>query len=94
MIVFDPDDREPLQSLARALRHYLQDPDPAREPNVGDLLRAHLGTDELLPVISEELGEWELPNVQLALDAALGRPDGAPGWSGSAARAGATGCSR
>jgi cell division protease FtsH len=77
VIVLDPDDREPLQSLARALRRYLEDPDPAKEPTVGDLLRAHLGTDELLPVISEELGEWDLPNVQLALDAALGRP----GWS-------------
>ena len=74
MIVIDPDDREPLQSLARALRRYLEDPDPAREPTVGDPLRAHLGTDELLPVISEELGEWELPQWAARPDAALGRP--------------------
>jgi cell division protease FtsH len=45
---------------------------------IAPLLRAHLGESaQELPVLTEALDDWELPNLQLALDAALKRT----GWS-------------
>lgn len=52
---------------------------PDGEP-VGDRIRVHLGQDpESLAIFAEELDSIDLPNLQLALDAALGRP----GWGGT-----------
>ena len=46
---------------------------------IGVPIREHLGpSDEDLTVHAEELSDFELPNLQLALDAALARP----GWEG------------
>jgi cell division protease FtsH len=45
---------------------------------IAPLLHAHLGERAReLPVLTEGLDDWELPNLQLGLDAALARP----GWS-------------
>jgi hypothetical protein len=42
---------------------------------VAGILRAHLGEDAKgLPVVGEDLDMWELPNLQLALDALCERP--------------------
>jgi cell division protease FtsH len=44
--------------------------------SVADVLRGHLGDNaRALPVLGDELDAWELPNLQLALDALLARPD-------------------
>jgi hypothetical protein len=67
-----------LRKAARAIQRVLDQPEDEPEETVRSLLRAHLGTEELLPVFTEELGAWELANVQLALDALLARP----GWDG------------
>jgi cell division protease FtsH len=53
-----------------------------RAPLIGPQLRAHLGLAEgeepEFPIFAEEMEMWELPNLQLALDAALARA----GWGG------------
>jgi ATPase family associated with various cellular activities (AAA) len=67
-----------LKKAAKALQKLLDQPEDEPGETVGSLLRTHLGTEDLLPVFSEDLGGWELANVQLALDALLARP----GWSG------------
>jgi hypothetical protein len=67
-----------LRQAARAVQRLLDQPEEEPEETVCSLLRAHPGTEDLLPVFTEELGGWELANVQLALDALLARP----GWSG------------
>ena len=67
-----------LRQAARAVQRLLDQPEEEPAETVRSLLRAHLGTEDLLPVFTEELGAWELANVQLALDALLARP----GWSG------------
>jgi hypothetical protein len=67
-----------LRQVARAVQRLLDQPEDESEETIRTFLRAHLGTEDLLPVFTEELGAWELANVQLALDALLARP----GWSG------------
>jgi ATPase family associated with various cellular activities (AAA) len=67
-----------LKKAAKAIQKLLDQPEDEPGETVRSLLGAHLGTEELLPVFTEELGAWELANVQLALDALLARP----GWSG------------
>jgi cell division protease FtsH len=67
--------RSQLGSLVRQL---LEDAEGGSGKPFGPLLRAHLGDGAReLPVLSEALDDWELPNLQLGLDAALARP----GWS-------------
>jgi hypothetical protein len=72
------DDDAFLRQAARAVQRLLDQPEDEPSETIGGLLHAHLGTEDLLPVFTEELGAWELANVQLALDSVLARP----GWSG------------
>lgn len=59
--------------LGRLVRELVQETDNELEP-ISGLLRAHLGDGaNELPVFVEELHAWDLPNLQLALDAALAR---------------------
>ena len=72
------DDESLKRDLARLIRQLLERPATDRD-RLGPLIRAHLGSPEGDPqVLGEELEPWELPNLQLALDAAVARP----GWSG------------
>lgn len=64
------------RDLARLVRELLSERADGGSP-IAALLRAHLGETDGLPIVAEELDTWELPNLQLALDAALARP----GWS-------------
>jgi hypothetical protein len=54
----------------------------SRAPLIGPQIREHLrlgeGEEPTLPVFAEEMEGWELPNLQLALDAAMARA----GWDG------------
>jgi hypothetical protein len=70
--------------LGRLVRELI-DEAPARSgrtPLIGPQLRAHLGLAEgdepEFPIFAEEMEAWELPNLQLALDAAMART----GWGG------------
>jgi hypothetical protein len=68
--------RGQLGKLVRQLLEEQQE-DQTGEP-LAPLLRSHLGENAReLPVLTESLDDWELPNLQLGLDAALARP----GWS-------------
>jgi len=72
-----------------------QERDRDSEP-IGPLLREHLGDGagaRDLPIYTQELDGWELPNLQLALDEIAGRAGGTSGSSGSAARPGTTAAS-
>jgi hypothetical protein len=70
-------DDELRRQLGRLVRQLLEEKDDDAEPVTG-VLRKHLGADAKdRPVIIEELHAWDLPNLQLALDAALTRE----GWS-------------
>jgi cell division protease FtsH len=61
--------------LGRLVRQLVQEGEADEELTA--MLRKHLGDDAPgLPVLTEELHAWDLPNLQLALDAALARD----GW--------------
>jgi ATPase family associated with various cellular activities (AAA) len=61
--------------LGRLVRQLARESD--EDDTLSRELRAHLGDGAAeLPVLTEELQAWELPNLQLALDALLARP----GW--------------
>ncbi len=66
--------------LGALIRQLLEESHRPEGQGVGKLLRAHLGaeTDAVrTPIYTDELERWELPNLQLALDAAVARP----GWA-------------
>ena len=64
--------------LAALVRELLEESQREGNP-IGRPIREHLSmSDEDLAVHAEELSDFELPNLQLALDAALARP----GWKG------------
>jgi cell division protease FtsH len=66
------------RDLAALIRQLLEESHRTSSP-VGVPIREHLGVpQEELTVHSEELSDFELPNLQLGLDAALARP----GWEG------------
>ena len=65
------------RDLGKLVRQLVQERRREGEP-VAAVLREHLGERAReLPVLAEELHSWELPNVQLALDATVDRP----GWT-------------
>ena len=71
------EDAELRVALGKLVRQLLRDEDAAGT-RITTLLQDHLGEQAAeLPVLTEELHAWELPNLQLALDAALARP----GWA-------------
>ena len=77
MVEHMPDDLR-LQ-LSRLVRQLLDEHgrDPSGRP-IAPVLREHLGERAReLPVLTEALDDWELPNLQIGLDAALART----GWS-------------
>jgi ATPase family protein associated with various cellular activities (AAA) len=64
--------------LAVLVRQLLEESPRSNNP-VGAPIREHLGlSEDELVVHAEQLSDFELPNLQLALDAVLGRP----GWEG------------
>jgi histone H3/H4 len=66
------------RDLATLVRELLEESQRVSN-SIGTPIREHLGmSDEELAVHAEELSDFELPNLQLALDAALARP----GWQG------------
>lgn len=66
------------QDLAALVHQLLEESHREGNP-ISAPIRAHLGDEEgQLTVHAEELSDFELPNLQLALDAALARP----GWQG------------
>ncbi len=68
--------RVQLGKLVRQLLEEEQE-DTSGEP-IAPVLRAHLGEGARdLPILTEALDDWELPNLQLGIDAAIARP----GWS-------------
>lgn len=70
--------RDDLRQLVKQL---IEDRPRSRRQTVAPLIRAHLGIGEDatgLSVYSEELEAWELPNLQLAIEAMLARE----GWDG------------
>ena len=63
--------------LARRLLERLGDEGDEGAPQVGDLVREHLGDGaESMPVVSASFSAWDQANLQIALDAALARE----GW--------------
>jgi cell division protease FtsH len=69
-------DEELRKQLGALVRQLLEDREEEGEP-VAALLLAHLGEGAReLPILVEELHAWDLPNLQLGLEAALARP----GW--------------
>jgi hypothetical protein len=71
-------DQELLRRAARAVSRLLELPDEGIDA-IAPVILGHLGgPGERLPVLTEELESWELPNLQLALDDLLGEA----GWSG------------
>jgi hypothetical protein len=66
------------RDLATLVRELLEESHRESNP-IGAPVREHLGlADEDLAVHAEQLSDFELPNLQVALDAALARP----GWQG------------
>jgi hypothetical protein len=66
--------------LGRLIRQLLEEEHRPKGRGIAALLRAHLGTATDAAetrIYTEELQRWELPNLQLALDAAVARP----GWA-------------
>ena len=65
--------------LGRLVRQLVAEGDEERrEQPIAPVLLDHLGEGAReLPVLTESLDDWELPNLQLGLDALLARP----GWS-------------
>jgi cell division protease FtsH len=70
-------DGELREQLGQLVRQLVREEDDGGE-KVTDALRAHLGEGAVdLPVLTDELQAWELPNLQLALVELLARD----GWS-------------
>jgi cell division protease FtsH len=68
------------EQLADLVRQLLEESPKPEGRTIGPMLRAHLGIEgaaEGARIYTQELERWELPNLQLALDAAVARP----GWS-------------
>jgi cell division protease FtsH len=64
--------------LGRLVRELLEEAQEQSGEPIAPRLRDHLGEGaRALPVLTEGLDDWELPNLQLGLDAATARP----GWS-------------
>jgi cell division protease FtsH len=66
--------------LAALVRQLLEESPRSERVPIGRQIREHLGLtdgEDGFPIFTEELEGWELPNLQLALDAAVARP----GWS-------------
>jgi ATPase family associated with various cellular activities (AAA) len=64
--------------LGRLVLDLLEEAQEEKGEPIAPVLRAHLGEEaRALPVLTETLQDWELPNLQLALDATAARP----GWS-------------
>ena len=58
------------RDLGRLVRQLLEDRPRTERDSVRTLIRAHLGSDgDEFPIYTEEMEGWELPNLQLALDA-------------------------
>lgn len=77
----DPQLGELRDDLRRLVRQLIEERPQSRRQTVAPLIRAHLGIDEEatgLSVHTEELEAWELPNLQLAIEATLARD----GWEG------------
>jgi hypothetical protein len=67
------------RDFAQLVRQLLEESHRSERAPIGPRITAHLGIadgDDRFPIYTEELEGWELPNLQLALDAALARP----GW--------------
>ena len=70
-------DDELRDQVGRLVRQLVREDDSGTE-RITDSLRAHLGDRAIdLPVLTEEFQAWELPNLQLGLDALIARD----GWS-------------
>jgi hypothetical protein len=65
------------RDLGALVRELLNESHRANTP-IGAPIVEHVGASEGLTVHAEELSDYEVPNLQLALDAALARP----GWEG------------
>src|ERR1043165_9184454 len=64
--------------LGKLVRQLASESDPDGPSSIRRALREHLGEGATgLPIVGEEMHDWELPNLQLALDSLLVRP----GWS-------------
>lgn len=64
------------QDLGRLVRQLLEEHAPTDREPVAALIRAHLGGEpDAFPIYTEELGAWELPNLQLAVDAVAAGAD-------------------
>ncbi len=64
--------------LGRLVRQLVRDTTDGDGEKLAPALQAHLGEGASdLPILTEELQPWELPNLQLALDAVLARD----GWT-------------
>ena len=77
------DDAHPDDQLRRdfavLVRQLLEEGYPSERPTISPQVRSHLGaasSETEFSIYTEELEGWELPNLQLALDAAVERP----GW--------------
>lgn len=67
-----------LATALKGLQEWAEANAPGRDSVLRRRIAEHLGGDPtVLPVVGEQLGEWERPNLQLALDA----------WGGGAGRA-------
>ena len=72
-------DRAFLVQAGRALQRLMDYEDKDAGEPIGPIIRGHLGGEGSdLPVLTEQMESWELPAMQLAIDAMLARP----GWSG------------
>lgn len=64
--------------LRKLVRQLVSEGDDEGGEKLSDALKEHLGEGAVdLPILTEELQDWELPNLQLALDATFERD----GWS-------------
>lgn len=72
----DPSEVADLRRSLHTLVHQLvnEEPEEASDDQVGNAIREHLGTEDLLelPILTEPLENWDLPNLQLAIDDLLG----------------------
>jgi ATPase family protein associated with various cellular activities (AAA) len=74
----DMDDDELRSALGKLVRQLTRDEESGAR-SMTAALHAHLGSGDLdMPILTQELHSWELPNLQLALDAVLSQT----GWSG------------
>lgn len=68
------------RDLATLVRQLLEESHHSERPAINPRVRAHLGAGSSktkFSIYTEELEAWELPNLQLAVDAAVARP----GWN-------------